>query len=114
MRESGKLKGGIFPEALSGATIASRLAYLFSPQNSYGHYPDIQALWEQFLNEYKPDVRKNLIERIQRLMHEKTMMIHLTEINSPAAVGPRVKGNPYRIQPLIWFTAPLEDIELLK
>jgi len=114
MRESGKLKGGIFPEALSGATIASRLAYLFSAQNSYGSYPDIQALWDQFLKEYKPEVRKSLIERIQRLMHEKTMMIHLTEINSPAAVGPRVKGNPYRIQPLIWFTAPLEDIELLK
>jgi peptide/nickel transport system substrate-binding protein len=112
MRESGKLKGGIIPEALPGASIASRLAYLFSPQNSYGQYPDIQALWEQFLNEYRPDVRKSLIERIQRLMHEKTMMIHLTQINSPAAVGPKVKGNPYKIQPLIWFTAPLEDIEL--
>jgi hypothetical protein len=23
-----------------------------------------------------------------------------------------VKGNPYRVQPLIWFTAPFEDLEL--
>jgi hypothetical protein len=23
-----------------------------------------------------------------------------------------VKGNPYRIQPLVWFTAPFEDMEL--
>jgi len=23
-----------------------------------------------------------------------------------------VKGNPYRVQPLIWFTAPFEDMEL--
>lgn len=112
MRENGKLKGGIFPEALPGATITSRLAYLFSPQNSYGNYPDIQALWEQFLNEYKPDARKNLIERIQKLMNEKTVMIHLTDINSPAAVGPKVKGNPYKVQPLIWFIAPMEDVEL--
>ena len=112
MRQSGKLKGGLFPEALPGATITARLAYLFAPQNSYGQYPDIRALWDQFLNEYRPEARKSLIERIQRLMYEKTMMIHLTEINSPAVVGPKVKGNPYKIQPLIWFTAPLEDIEL--
>jgi len=112
MRQSGKMKGAIFPDALSQATITSRLNYLFDPKTSYGNYPDIQALWDQFQQEYKPEVRKDLIERIQRLMHEKTMMIHLTGINSPAAIGPRVKGNPYKIQPLIWFTAPLEDIEL--
>jgi hypothetical protein len=24
-----------------------------------------------------------------------------------------VKGNPYKIQPMIWFTAPFEDMELV-
>jgi len=24
----------------------------------------------------------------------------------------KVKGNPYKIQPMIWYTAPFEDIEL--
>jgi len=41
------------------------------------------------------------------------MFILLTSTNSPAAFGPRVKGNPYKIQPLIWFTAPFEDMELV-
>jgi len=40
------------------------------------------------------------------------MFIPLTDTNSPAALGPRVKGNPYKVQPLIWFTAPFEDMEL--
>ncbi len=54
-----------------------------------------------------------MIERIQRLIHERMIYIPLTSTNSPAAIGPRVKGNPYKVQPLIWFTAPLEDIELV-
>jgi len=54
-----------------------------------------------------------LIERIQKLIHEKSMFILLTSTNSPAAFGPKVKGNPYKIQPLIWFTAPFEDMELV-
>ena len=112
MRDSGKMKGAVVMDIAAGATITSRLAYLLGPRTPYGRYPDIQALWGQFLKEFKPEKRKDLIGRIQKLMHEKTMMIPLTGINSPAALGPRVKGDPYKIQPLIWFTAPLEDIEL--
>ena len=79
---------------------------------SYGHYPDIQALWEQYQKESRPNVRKDLITRVQKFISEKTLWIPLTEVTSPAALGPRVKGNPYKIQPLLWFTAPFEDIEL--
>ena len=49
---------------------------------------------------------------LETILKGKIMMIPLTGINSPAAVGPKVKGDPYMNQPLIWFTAPLEDIEL--
>ncbi len=55
---------------------------------------------------------KTLSEKIQTLAHERRMWLTLTNTNSPAAIGPRVKGNPYKIQPLIWFTCPFEDIEL--
>ncbi len=59
-------------------------------------------------------MRKDLIMNIQKMIHDRTMFIPLTSTNSPAAVGPRVKGNPWKIQPLIWFTAPFEDMELVK
>ena len=112
MRQGGKMKGAIFIDNPTSPTIGGRLSTLFSG-GSYGNYPDIQALWNQYLKETSPQGRKELIVRIQKLIYERTMLIPLTSTNSPAAIGPRVKGNPYKIQPLIWFTAPFEDIELV-
>jgi ABC-type transport system substrate-binding protein len=105
------MKGGIFIDNSQTATIRERLLYLFGSA-SYGNYPDIQDLWEQYQHEVTPKGRKDLIGRIQKLIYDKTMFLFLTATNSPAAFGPRVKGNPYRVQPLIWFTAPFEDMEL--
>jgi ABC-type transport system substrate-binding protein len=110
-RQGGKMKGGIFIDNSQAATIGGRLLYLLG-STSYGNYPDIQVLWDQYQREVSPKVRKDVVERVQKLMHAKTMFILLTSTNSPAAFGPRVKGNPYKIQPLIWFTAPFEDMEL--
>ena len=110
-REGGKMKGGLFIDPATGPTIGGRLSYLFGT-TSYGNYPDLQALWDQYQRENSPKVRKDLISNLQKLIHERTMYIPLTSTNSPAAFGPKVKGNPYKIQPLIWFTAPFEDMEL--
>jgi peptide/nickel transport system substrate-binding protein len=111
-RQGGKMKGGIFIDNSQAATIGGRLLYLLG-STSYGNYPDIQVLWDQYQREISPKVRKDAIERVQRLIYAKNMFIPLTATNSPAAFGPRVKGNPYKIQPLIWFTAPFEDMELV-
>jgi ABC-type transport system substrate-binding protein len=106
------MKGVLFIDPAALATIGSRLGYLFGP-TSYGNYHDVKALWDQYQTEVNPKARKNLMERIQKMIHERTMFIPLTDTNSPAAFGPRVKGNPYKIQPVIWFTAPFEDMELV-
>jgi ABC-type transport system substrate-binding protein len=112
-REGGKMKDGAIVDTINAPTVIGRLSYLFNAGN-YGNYPDIKALWDQYLKEASFKPRKDLLSRIQTLVHDKTMFIPLTTNNSPAAFGPKVKGNPYKIQPLIWFTAPLEDIELNK
>jgi ABC-type transport system substrate-binding protein len=95
--------------------ISGRLAFLFGT-GSYGIYPDIKALWERYHREVDPAVRKDLIVTIQKLIQERSMFIPVNAMNSPAAVGPKVKGNPWKVQPPfsfpIWFTAPFEDIEL--
>jgi len=111
-RQGGRMKGVLFIDSASLATIGARLGYLFGP-TSYGNYPDIKSVWDQYPTEVNPKVRKDLMERIQKMIYERTMFIPLTDTNSPAALGPRVKGNPYKIQPLIWFTAPFEDMELV-
>ena len=112
-RQGGKMRGALFIDPAIVATIGGRLAYLFGPA-SYGNYPDIEALWKQYQPELHPKARKDLIGRIQKMIYERTMFIPLTDTNVPTATGPRVKGNPFKIQPLIWFTAPMEDMELAK
>ena len=112
-RWGGKMKGALFTDPAPLATIGGRLGHLFGP-TSYGNHPDIKALWDQYQTEVNPKDRKDLVARIQNLIYERTMYIPLTDTNSPAAFGPRVKGDPYKIQPLIWFTAPFEDMELVQ
>jgi peptide/nickel transport system substrate-binding protein len=111
MRNARKMKGAVFIEMSTAPGIGARLAHLFGPA-SYGNYPDIQALWAEYNKAIDPKVRKDLIEKIQKLVYDKVLWIPLTTVNSPAAFGSRVKGDPYKIQPTIWFTAPFEDVEL--
>ena len=113
LREGGKMKGGVFIDSAIAPTIGAALAYLFVA-GSYGTYPDIQALWEKYRKEVSFQSRKDIIGRIQKEIYERSMVIPLTSSKSAAAIGPRVKGNPYKVQPLIHFTAPFEDIELVR
>jgi peptide/nickel transport system substrate-binding protein len=113
MRYAKKMKGAVFFESTTSPGVGARLSYLFGPV-AYGSYPDVQALWERYNKAVDPKVRKDLITQIQKLIYEKVLWIPLTNVNSPAAFGSRVKGNPYKIQPTVWFTAPFEDIELEK
>jgi peptide/nickel transport system substrate-binding protein len=110
---SKKMKGGTFIEPSMPPTMGMRLSYLFT-DTSYGNYPEIQGLWDQYQKAIDPKTRKDLIGGVQKLIHEKVMYLPLTMTNSPAALGPRVKGDPFKIQPLIWFTCPFEDLELVR
>jgi peptide/nickel transport system substrate-binding protein len=110
---SGKMKDAVFFDLIQPPTISARLSLLFGPQY-YGNYPDLQTLWDQFNQSIDPTVRKELISRIQRLMHDRTMLILLTEATGPSACGPRVKGDPFKVRvPFpIWYPCPMEDLEL--
>ncbi len=111
MRSAKKMQGAVFIELTASPTIGGRLSYLFGP-GEYGRYPDIHALWQQFNKAVDPKIRKDLMAKIQKLIYDKVVWIPLTNTSCPTAFGPKVKGNPYKIQPMIWYPAPLEDIEL--
>ena len=111
--QTGKMKGGTFVDFVGAPSINARLNYLFGREN-YGNYTDIQALWDQYNQAFDPKVRKDLISRMQRLIYDRTMVVPLMRASVPSAVGPRVKGDPFKFRkgfPL-WFPAPMEDFEL--
>ena len=110
-RQAGKMKGTVFVDNPNAPTIGGRLSYLFVGA-SYGNYPDIQALWDRYNKAVDLKIRKDLITRIQELIYERTMWIPLRSGVSPSAVSQKVKGDSHKVQPLIWFTAPFEDIEM--
>lgn len=112
-REGKKMTNAMFIDLATSPTIGGRLAYLFGT-TSYGNYPDIQKVWDEYQKTVDPKKKKNLILQVQKMIYDRTTFIPLVNTNSPAAFGPKVKGNPYKIQPIIWFTAPLEDIELVE
>lgn len=109
-RESGKMKGTLFIEPAVAPTIGGRLLYLFGA-TSTGNYPDIKASWDNYQLDNSVKVREVLIGNIQKMIHDRAMYLPLTSSTSPAAVGPKIKGDPYKI-PYFWVTAPFEDIEL--
>lgn len=113
-RRGGKMKGGLFIDPVSAPIVSARLTYLFSPQGSYGYYPEIEALWEQYNKAIDQKVRRDLILRIQKIINDKTMFIYISNSAGPQTLGPRVKGNPIKINKPIpmWIVSPMEDLEL--
>lgn len=112
-RTGGKMKGALFIDSVAAPTIGGALNFLFGP-TSYGNYPDVQALWDQYTKAVDQKTRKELIIRLQRLIYDRTIFIPLTNVNSPSAFSTKVKGSPYRVQPLMSIVIPVEDIELTR
>jgi ABC-type transport system substrate-binding protein len=113
MRNGGKFEGSTFIDTTAGSvTIARRLEYLFKACRSCGQDPEAMSIWEQYKKELNLQSRNDLIKRLQKVIHEKRMFIPVVQLCSPTAFNPRVKGNPYKIQPVLWFPAPFEDMEL--
>ena len=111
-RQGGKMKGAVFVQPSTQPTMGTRFNYLFG-RESYGNYPDIQVLWDQYNKTVDPNLRNDLMVRIQRLICDRTMYIYLTTSATPAAFNAKPKGDPFRAYP-IWWVAPLEDMEFVK
>jgi peptide/nickel transport system substrate-binding protein len=112
-RRSGKFKGYLFLDNAPQPTVSGNIAYALDPLYWQG-YPDIQALWKEYNGSLDLAVRKDRLMRIQKLLYEKKAFIYVSHLSSPAAVGPRVKGNPWKIQEKFpfWIASPMEDYEL--
>ena len=78
----------------------------------YGSYPDIDELFPLQADELDPRKRAPIVEKMQRLVHEKAINAPIWELAFPSGVGPRVGESSLGKIPGFGYTAPFEDITI--
>ena len=78
----------------------------------YGSYPDIDALFEQQERELDLKRRQTTLHEIQRLVHDRTIYVHLWQLAFLNAAGPRVGESGLGLIDGHAYSAPYEDVTL--
>jgi len=93
---------------------ATRLEAWVAPGGTYvyGSYPDIEELWRELAAAPDQKSRGALLDRIQRLVHDKAVFAPIWEFPSICAYGPRVAESGLGLIANYPFSAPYEDLRL--
>jgi peptide/nickel transport system substrate-binding protein len=111
-----KLQGVIVPVSAAPDNTPARIEtfVVSGGPYAYGGHPDIDDLFRQQAQERDRKKREALLHQIQRLMHERVMHGPIFEPATLHGVGPRVEEPGVGLNPLLYFTAPYEDMRLKK
>src|SRR5262244_1761461 len=111
-----KLQGVLVTVSAAPGNAASRLeAFVVSTgPYAYGGHPDIDDLFHRQAQERDRKKREAMLYEIQRLMHDRVMHGPIFEPATLHGVGPRVEEPGVGLNPLLYFTAPYEEIRLKK
>jgi peptide/nickel transport system substrate-binding protein len=111
-----KLQGVIAASSAALGNAATRLEAFVVSTGTYanGGHPDIDELFHQQAGERDRSKREALLHQIQRLMHERVMHGAIWEPATLHGIGPRVEEPGVGLNPLLYFTAPYEDMRLKK
>jgi peptide/nickel transport system substrate-binding protein len=80
--------------------------------NVYGSYPDIDELYTLQAAELDPKKRAAILEKMQRLVHEKAIFAPIWELAFINGVGPRVGESTFGKIAGFPYTAPYEDLTI--
>ncbi len=78
----------------------------------YGNYPDIDALFQQQAVEMDHKRRGAVLEKIQQILHERTIYAPIWQLAFINGVGPRVGESGFGLIAGYPYTSPYEDITL--
>ena len=110
-----KFKTGII-QAASGAfgNAATRLAAFVVKGGpyAYGSDPEIDALFQQQAAELDHKKRAAILDKMQQLVHERTIYAPLMQLAFINGVGPRVGESGFGLIPGFAYTGPFEDITI--
>jgi peptide/nickel transport system substrate-binding protein len=78
----------------------------------YGSYPDIDALFAEQAVQMDRAKRETMLQRLQQLVHEKTIYAPIWQLAFISGVGPRVGQSGFGLIKGFVYTAPYEDLTL--
>jgi peptide/nickel transport system substrate-binding protein len=78
----------------------------------YGSYPDIDALYRQQAAELDHKKRAAILEKIQQLVYDKSVVAPIWQLAFINGVGPRVGESGFGLIADFAYTAPYEDITI--
>jgi peptide/nickel transport system substrate-binding protein len=109
-----KLRGLILnvTAALGNAATRIETSVLSTGTYAYGGYPDLDDLFRQQAVERDRGKREALLHQMQRLMHERVMHAPVFDSVPLHGVGRRVEEPAVGLNPLLYFTAPYEEMRL--
>jgi peptide/nickel transport system substrate-binding protein len=79
---------------------------------AYGNYPDIDALFQEQAAELNPKRRQATLNKIQQLVHERTIYAPIWQLAFINGVGPRVGESGLDLIKRYAYSAPYEDVTL--
>jgi len=103
-------------QAASGAfgNAATRLEAFVAAGGAYvyGSYPDIDGLFREQAAELDRKRREAILNRIQQLVHERTIYAPIWQLGFLNGVGPRVEESSLGAIPGFAYSGPYEDVKL--
>ena len=79
---------------------------------AYGSYPEVDGLYSAQANETNPRARRQILVKMQQIIHERVMFGPVLEYAYLVAVGPKVAVDCVNALPDDPYTAPYEDLRL--
>jgi peptide/nickel transport system substrate-binding protein len=79
---------------------------------AYGSYPEVDGLYNAQANETNPRARRQILVKMQQIIHERVMFGPVLEYAYLVAIGPRVAVDSVNALPDNPYTAPYEDLRL--
>src|SRR5262245_35276058 len=78
----------------------------------YGSYPDVDGLFSEQINETNPRVRKQIVDKIQQILYERSVFVPIIEPAFLCGVGPRAEVSGIGMIANYPYSAPYEDLKI--
>ena len=109
-----KIKGLFVGATGSAGNASTRLESLATARGvlSYGSIPEVETLFSAQIQEMDRKKREEVLQQIQRIVHERMVFAPIWENGFIRAYGPRVEEAGLTLIPAFPYSGPLEDLRL--